>query len=1016
MKKSNWLFSDATVGVLISLIVIAGYLLSLSIFESFEYKLYDLRAKLRQDKNPSKQIAIVTIDDQSIANIGRWPWPRTIIAELVDRISDAEPKAIGLNILFTEPDKNQGLEELRALRFKYAGMIFALKNKVKSKSDRDMMMEFLNSITESETRLDNDTILANSLEASGKVTLPMFFNIGKPLSAEEEEISPALSSNTLSNVEKVFGKDEKNISVTEGFAPILPFEQFSEASGSIGHSNQIADSDGVVRRSNPVIYCDGKYYPSFALQIVRSYLGIPIEQIKVRPGIGLELGNAKIPLGENMSMLINFTGPVQTYAYNSAFDVLTEKIPPDVFKGKIVLVGHMATGIADLNTVPVGNNFPGTEIIANGIQNILDQKFIKRPSWAYLSELIALLLCALYTILVLPRLKAKWGAIVSFGLLAVILAAGTYLFVTMGLWIKVFYTTSLLGVGYLLITSKRFLMTEKRKELVEAESIETNKMLGLSFQGQGMLDLAFEKFRKCPIDDTVKDLLYNLALDFERKRQFNKAVAVYEHVQTADMVYKDIVERIDMLKKASDGAVFGGAIGQKKGGGGETVIIDGKAGQKPTLGRYEIEKELGRGAMGIVYLGKDPKINRTVAIKTLQFDTDLPEEELKSIKERFFREAESAGALNHPNIIRIYDAGEDYEVSYIAMELLDGDDLKKKCEKGSLFPIREVIDMVAKTANALDFAHAAGVVHRDIKPANIMLLKDGTLRVTDFGIARIMSSSKTQTGTILGTPSYMSPEQISGKKVDGRSDLYSLGVMLYEMLTGEKPFNGDSIAALLFQIANEPTPDPRKINPEIPECLVKVVYKATAKNSEERYQSGRDFENDLRNCLLIMDGKEALAAPAAEPTAAEATESTVEKPPEPIEAPKPPEPAAPPAAKKSPFIEPSGPAAPPQEAPAKIPFAPTKAPGPLAPPPAAVPAVEPPAEPTRITIKKTDETVKISPQEAAELQRKSAEGSKQYEATISRAPEVQPKKTEGTIEVKPKGASETVKINPGEKI
>jgi serine/threonine-protein kinase len=872
MKKSKWLFSDAAVGIAVSALIIAGYLFTLPLFETFEYRLYDLRAKLRQDKKPSNKIVLVTIDDQSIANIGRWPWPRSIIAELVDRLSAAEPKAIGLNILFTEPDKNQGLEELRALRVKYAGMLFSLKNKVKSKTDREIMMGFLNSIMESETKLDNDTILSNSLASSGRVTLPMFFNIGSPLGGEKEEILPVLSSNTLTNVEAAAEKQQKAPPAIEGFAPILPYEQFADAAASIGHSNQVADSDGVIRRSLPAIYCDGKYYPSFALQLVRSYLGIPMDRVRVRPGRDIELGNARIPVDANMAMLINFTGPVQTYQYNSAFDVLTEKIPPEVFKGKIVIVGHMATGIADLSVVPVGNNFPGTEIIANTLQNVLDQKFIRRPSWAFTAELATLLICALYTILVLPRLKAKWGAIISAAILVVLLGAGAYLFVSSGIWIKVFYSSSLLVLGYLLVTSKRFLLTEKKKELVEAESIETNKMLGLSFQGQGMLDLAFEKFRKCPIDDTMKDLLYNLALDFERKRQHNKAGAVYEHIQTVDQSYKDIVERIDMLKKAADGAVFGGGIGQKK-TGGETVIIDAKAGQKPTLGRYEIEKELGRGAMGIVYLGKDPKINRTVAIKTLQFEEGLPEEELKSIKERFFREAESAGALTHPNIIRIYDAGEDYDVSYIAMELLDGVDLKKWCEKSNLFPVKDVLDIAAKVADALDFAHLQGVVHRDIKPANIMMLKDGTMRVTDFGIARIMSSSKTQTGTVLGTPSYMSPEQISGKKVDGRSDIYSLGVVLYEMLTGEKPFGGDSIAALLYQISNEPTPDPRSVRPEIPECVVSAIYKATDKNSDTRYQRAGEFETALKNCLAIMEGKAVSegavprsgAVPAAQP-------------------------------------------------------------------------------------------------------------------------------------------------------
>jgi serine/threonine-protein kinase len=302
----------------------------------------------------------------------------------------------------------------------------------------------------------------------------------------------------------------------------------------------------------------------------------------------------------------------------------------------------------------------------------------------------------------------------------------------------------------------------------------------------------------------MKELLYNLGLDMERKRQFTKAAAVFEHISTVDPKYKNIQEKIELLKKAGDGAVFGG-IGKK--GSDSTVVVDG-LGQHTTLGRYEVMKELGRGAMGIVYLGKDPKINRSVAIKTLRFEEDMDETQTKSVKERFFREAESAGNLTHPNIIRIFDAGEDQDVAYIAMELLDGHDLKECCEKAKLLPMEKVIDIVAQVAGGLDYAHKQGVVHRDIKPANIMMLKDGTLRITDFGIARIQATSKTATGAVLGTPAYMSPEQVNGKKVDGRADIFSLGVTLFEMLTGEKPFAADSIAALLYRIANVDHQDP----------------------------------------------------------------------------------------------------------------------------------------------------------------------------------------------------------------
>jgi serine/threonine-protein kinase len=215
------------------------------------------------------------------------------------------------------------------------------------------------------------------------------------------------------------------------------------------------------------------------------------------------------------------------------------------------------------------------------------------------------------------------------------------------------------------------------------------------------------------------------------------------------------------------------------------------------------------------------------------------------LKKRFFREAEAAGKLAHPNIVTIYDVGEDYEIAYMAMELLDGSDLANYSQKDSLLPLAEVIRIISSTAHALDYAHENGVVHRDIKPANIMILKNGEVKVADFGIARVMASSKTQTGVIMGTPSYMSPEQISGQKVDGRSDLFSLGVVFFELLSGEKPFGGESITTLMYNITNSPPPPVRDVAPTAPEFCDVIISKLLAKDKEGRYQRGKDLAKDL---------------------------------------------------------------------------------------------------------------------------------------------------------------------------
>jgi eukaryotic-like serine/threonine-protein kinase len=265
------------------------------------------------------------------------------------------------------------------------------------------------------------------------------------------------------------------------------------------------------------------------------------------------------------------------------------------------------------------------------------------------------------------------------------------------------------------------------------------------------------------------------------------------------------------------------------------------------LGRYQVEKELGKGAMGVVYQGKDPKIGRVVAIKTLALSQEFEGDALDDARERFFREAETAGRLQHQNIVTIFDAGEEHDLAYIAMEYLKGKDLVDYCKHGQLLPVQVVLSIVARVAEALAYAHRQSVVHRDIKPANIMYeIASDTVKVTDFGIARITDASKTKTGMVLGTPSFMSPEQIAGKKIDGRSDLYSLGVMLYQMLTGVLPFNGESMAELMFKIANEAAPDIGLVRVNLPPGLGAMVTKALAKQVDMRYQNGEDFAADLR--------------------------------------------------------------------------------------------------------------------------------------------------------------------------
>jgi serine/threonine-protein kinase len=276
------------------------------------------------------------------------------------------------------------------------------------------------------------------------------------------------------------------------------------------------------------------------------------------------------------------------------------------------------------------------------------------------------------------------------------------------------------------------------------------------------------------------------------------------------------------------------------------------------LGRYEIISEIGQGAMGVVYKATDPLIDRTVAIKTINLG--LAQEEKEEYEGRFYQEAKAAGRLSHPNIVTIYDVGKSGEVAYIAMEFLQGRELRDVLNDEQVLPVAQVLDIVLQVALGLAYAHEYGIVHRDVKPSNIMVIRDGHVKITDFGIARMESASvRTQTGMVLGSPKYMSPEQVMGRLIDQRSDIFSLGVMLYEMLTGKAPFAGENVNAIMYQTLNGIPPPPSTLNSAVPDMLNFIVAKALAKNLDDRYQNAKDLADDLRACREALPRSSAAA-------------------------------------------------------------------------------------------------------------------------------------------------------------
>ncbi len=820
LKKHPAMYWGIGITVFFLIIVYAH----IDFLEILERKLYDVRMELRGGSEDSDKIVMVDIDNDSVEKIGRWPWPRFRIAEGIRKISDAGAKVIGLNIIYSEAEDSTALKEIEHLS--------EYLRRLTDEGANGKLPEIIETVSQIRSRLDNDGKLAEAISASDKVVLPVFFKqldeLLKPKAEEKKKKSLGLAGSSV----KVQNSDNRECpeadEITMPIAPLL------KAAKGIGHVTIAYDIDGKVRWEQLLHEYGGKYIPSFSLSLAALFLDVNNSEIDAVLGKSVSVGFLEIPLTPKSEFSVSFKGGAGTFRRYSFVDILDSKYQPDVFKNKIVIITPTAAGILNPISTPTASVMSVGEFTANAVWAMLNRKFVYKPSWDVFAGLMMILMVGALLILVLPRLKAHVSAAAFVLLLAVFIGIPFYLFISHGLWIQITYPLLQLIFGYIGMISIKYFLTETRKDKIEVESAETNRMLGLSFQSQGQLDMAFDKFRKAPVDNEMKAILYNLGLDFERKRQFNKAASVYEYIEESDPKYKDVVARKKKLMQASDTMVFGdGFLSVGTSGGG---LISPGSDTRPTLGRYEIVKQLGKGAMGVVYLGKDPRINRTTAIKTFRFSEDFTPEEVKLMKEKFFREAESAGTLSHPNIVTIYDAGEEQELAYIAMEYLEGEDLQKYTRKSSLLPMRKVLDYVADIADALDYAHEKGIVHRDIKPANIMLLKSGVVKITDFGIARITAASQTQTGVVKGTPHYMSPEQISGEKVDGRSDIFSLGSMLFQLLTGDVPFHGNSPAALLHQILNVAQPDPRTLNPKLLKPHVAIINKAMEKDREKRYQ------------------------------------------------------------------------------------------------------------------------------------------------------------------------------------
>ncbi|MEE8365081.1 MAG: serine/threonine-protein kinase [Gammaproteobacteria bacterium] len=797
---------------------------------------YDLGVRLSPARTPNKNIVVVAIDDAALQEMGSWPWSRDIMASVTRKIVAARPRVIGYALPF---DSRQGGRDLKSFK--------QLKKRLKASSSTTRKL-----IKKLEADLDTDQAFASSLQRSGRVVMAAPYH---PMGSVAQQGQTSLTHDLRRyGLRKVEGMNQTSLGWFSAepvpvagliFPPIAEFHKYV---GALGHI-RLAVPKGESARKEPLVIRSGDIYlPSFPLIVAARSKGLGTQDIRLDltgsialPGFQLETDN-RFHIYPSFYTEKDDRPPFEVY---SILDVLNNQVKPSAFRNKSVLIGLTARQQVNLFETPLGTSMAPVMVAAHHTSAILNGDLYIIPDWTNTVKILFILAIGLYLVLILPHFRVGTGLALSAVVLIILINIQFIGMISSSTWIPLALPMMTLLIGHLVLGVKH--LFEARMSGVKAELSDASRTIGQSFQSQGLLDQAFEQYRRCTIDSSLLDTLYGLGLDYERKRQFNKAVTVFRRIREHNRRYQDVDERINRNQEMADVLVLGnGGAGSPSG----TLIVNKSGIQKPMLGRYQIDSELGKGAMGMVYLGHDPKIDRTVAIKTMILSQEFEGDQLEEAKRRFFREAETAGRLNHPNIVTIYDVGEDQDLCYIAMSYLKGGNLLSYCSSDSLLPLKTVCELTMKVANALDYAHQLNVVHRDIKPANIMYdPKDGTLKVTDFGIAYLTGAGLTKTGTILGSPSYMSPEQLSGNRVDGRSDIFSLGVTLYQLLTGELPFVGDSLANLMYKIANEKHPDVRQFRKDLPPGMSKLVNKALQKEADKRYQSGGKFETAIQRFM-----------------------------------------------------------------------------------------------------------------------------------------------------------------------
>ncbi len=816
---------------LITLLVVVLYLDNHRWLASIELGIQDTMVSFGREEKAPPEVVVVNIDDAAVEKLGPWPWDSERVGYLVGMLSEYRPKAIGLDVelpsdLMEDPQGNLFLAE----------MIHRAGNVV-------LPMRFTLAVDGRFTQTAPDYVAKSSLVVIDEAARLLDFPYPQSLNAT------------------------------------LPFPEACKAAWSLGHVNTWQDVDGKVRRDPLVVNYEGHYYPSMALQLARAATGVNRLQVKIEPGESVALGPRTIPTDDGGMLRVDYRGPAGTLASVSAAKVLDGADDLQVLSGRVVVVGVTASGYGTTLRTSASDDFPRAEKLATVTANILSNRYITTVTLSTFLDLVILILIGVFCAIVLPRVTLLNRVIVLVVMGFLFLNVNFVLYSSLKLVTNTLYPT--IEILFFLAFAPFVKPRDESGYGVATSSKKTVKPAGFTTDSGRALaphvthdaapTVAFEQSpataqmnrsllhsspSPAPTQRTSGGHEYNAGITLTPS--FEPQVDDGAPVNSGETAaFSGTPETVDLSSSPSESG--SGGFGSNSGSGAFATNSGPNLADLKRLGRYEIQNVLGQGAMGIVFKGLDPAIDRMVALKTIRIGNSLNPAQTAELRERLVREAKAAGKLSHPNIVTIYDVGTEGDIDYIAMEYLEGTTLEDLIRKKSVTNFRIVAKMLRQVCSALDYAHKMGIIHRDVKPANIMVLDGFDVKVTDFGIARFESGamSMTQTGIAMGTPYYIAPEQLRGEAVDRRCDIFSLGVVAYELLTRKRPFDGQNISALIYSITQTNPDPPSKLDPVVPGLFDFVISKALAKDPHQRYQNADDMGKDLEAFVEDMSGAKA---------------------------------------------------------------------------------------------------------------------------------------------------------------